>query len=259
MIAEDVARNVDEYLARFEGKTKRVARLVLVALEFYPLLSFKPPLSYLDVATRRQFIEKRFYQDVTLRLIPRFLRILVRALIGMGKQLSYLGYYNDPRTFASVGYVPSQRPRRRAPRASPPAPVAARRTARRAGDAQRRVVVIGSGRRSICRTDREGGRSVLMIERGNYFDPTGFTEDEAEMLGRLYADGALQLTRAFDFQILQGSCVGGSTVVNNAVCFDLPKNVLARWNDAPLSAGLDSERLRQSFRDVRFDRRGAPR
>ncbi|HKA37409.1 MAG TPA: GMC family oxidoreductase [Thermoanaerobaculia bacterium] len=256
---EDVARNVDEYLARFEGKTKRVARLALVALEFYPLLSFKPPLSYLDRAARRQFIEKRFYQDVTLRLIPQFLRVLVRALIGMGKQLSYLGYYNDPRTFASVGYVPfSQRPttpqRLRDSPSPPRRPLRVRTASDVTGETlDGDVVVIGSGAGASILANRlvKSGRSVLMIERGDYFDPAGFTEDEAEMLGKLYADGALQLTRAFDFQIIQGSCVGGSTVVNNAVCFDLPENVLARWNDAPLLAGLDPEKLRRSFKDVR--------
>lgn len=256
---EDVARNVDEYLARFEGTTKRVARLALVALEFYPILSFKPPLSYLDAAARREFIEKRFYQDVTRRLIPRFLRILVRALIGMGKQLCYLGYYNDPRTFASVGYVPfSQRATTRELLRESPSP--ARRPLRvltasdvtgETLDADVVVIGTGAGASILAHGIAKSGRGVLMIERGNYFDPSTFTEDEAEMLGKLYADGALQLTRAFDFQVIQGSCVGGSTVVNNAVCFDLPDRVRDRWNDAPLNAGLDPERLRESFRHVR--------
>ena len=256
---EDVARNVDEYLARFQGKTKRVARLALVALEFYPILSFRPPLSYLDAATRREFIEKRFYQDVTLRLIPRSLRVLVRALIGMGKQLCYLGYYNDPRTFASIGYVPfSERPTTKERLRESPSPARRPLLVRAASDVTGEtldadVVIIGSGAGAsvLAHGVVKAGRSVLMIERGDHFDPSGFTEDEAEMLGKLYADGALQLTRAFDFQVIQGSCVGGSTVVNNAVCFDLPDRVLDRWNDAPLEAGLDPARLRRSFQDVR--------
>ncbi len=256
---EDVARNVDEYLARFEGRTKRVARLALVALEFYPIFSFRAPLSYLDAAARREFIEKRFYQDVTLRLIPRFLRILVRALIGMGKQLCYLGYYNDPRTFASVGYVPfSQRattPDRLSESPLPPRrPLVVHTASDMTGETlDGDVVVIGSGAGAsiLAHGIAKTGRGVLMIERGNYFDPSGFTEDEAEMLGKLYADGALQLTRAFDFQVIQGSCVGGSTVVNNAVCFDLPGRVLDRWNDEPLRAGLDPGRLKKSFQEVR--------
>src|SRR5262249_21011869 len=115
------------------------------------------------------------------------------------------------------------------------------------------VVVIGSGAGASILANRlvKSGRSVLMIASGDYFDPAGFTDDVGELIGKVSDDAAQQLTRAFDFQIIQGSCVGGSTVVNNAVCFDLPENVLARWNDAPLLAGLDPEKLRQSFKDVR--------
>jgi len=256
---EDVARHVDIYLSRFEGGTKRIARLCLVALEVYPLLSFRPPLSHLEVHARRAFIQKRFYQDVTLRLIPRFLRILVRALIGMGKQLCYLGYYNDERAFASVGYVPFSR-RATTPQRLRDSPSPARQPllVHTSSDTTSEtlsadVVVIGSGAGAsiLALGVARDGRDVLMIERGNYVDPAQFSEDEAEMLGRLYADGALQLTRTFDFQVIQGSCVGGSTVVNNAVCFDLPEHVRERWNDVPLRAGLDLGRLQKSFEHVR--------
>ena len=61
-----------------------------------------------------------------------------------------------------------------------------------------------------------------MLERGQYVEPRHFTEDEVGMIGRLYADGLMQQTEDFRFTVLQGSCVGGSTTVNNAVCFDPP-------------------------------------
>src|SRR2546423_5196966 len=47
-------------------------------------------------------------------------------------------------------------------------------------------------------------------------------------------------------------CVGGSTVVNNAVCFDLPDHVRDRWLDpAGPDAGLDPDRLADAFLRVR--------
>jgi choline dehydrogenase-like flavoprotein len=47
-------------------------------------------------------------------------------------------------------------------------------------------------------------------------------------------------------------CVGGTTVVNNAVCFDLPEHVLRRWNDpSGLDAGIDPDRLGGRFRELR--------
>jgi choline dehydrogenase-like flavoprotein len=90
-----------------------------------------------------------------------------------------------------------------------------------------------------------------MLERGDHEDPRTFTEDEAEMLTRLYGDGALQLSRDFRFQVLQGSCVGGSTVINNAVCFRMPEEVLSRWNDpSGINARLDETQVWRSFDEV---------
>ncbi|TPW13636.1 MAG: hypothetical protein FD129_1233, partial [bacterium] len=68
------------------------------------------------------------------------------------------------------------------------------------------------------------------------------------MLGRLYVDGAFQLSRDFGFQVLQGSCLGGTTVVNNAVSFELPPDVLDRWNDADgHAAQLNPRNLASAF------------
>src|SRR5260370_12986600 len=71
------------------------------------------------------------------------------------------------------------------------------------------------------------------------------------MICKLYADGVCQQTQDCRFTVLQGSCVGGSTVVNNAVCFEPPEHVLARWNDpAVYRAGLDLDGLRRSVANV---------
>lgn len=258
--AEEVARNVDTYLAAFRGRTKWIMKLVLAGMQIYPLLSFHPPLSYMDADARYEFLTRRFYQDVTARLAPPFWRAIVQGMIRMAKQLSYLGYYNDARTFASVGYVRfTERPDVSARFAQCPAPERHPLrvytpsdivTEQLEGD----VVVVGSGAAASILSYglAKAGRQVLMLERGDFVDPTQFTDNEVEMLAKLYADGALQLSKDFRFQVLQGSCVGGTTVVNNAVCFDIPDKVLDRWNDpASLNAGLDVDRLRQSFRDVR--------
>src|SRR5262249_8054018 len=116
------------------------------------------------------------------------------------------------------------------------------------------VVIVGSGAGASILAEgllREG-REVLMLERGDYVDPTQFSEDEVEILGKLYHDGALQLSRDFRFQVLQGSCVGGTTVANNAGGFDLPPEGRARGKDTDsLNAGLDPARLWSSFEHIR--------
>jgi choline dehydrogenase-like flavoprotein len=90
-----------------------------------------------------------------------------------------------------------------------------------------------------------------VVERGRYVEPREFSEDEVEMIGKLYADGVFQQTQDFRFTVLQGSCVGGSTVVNNAVCFEPPSHVLERWNDPVMHhAGLNLGALRASVAAV---------
>jgi choline dehydrogenase-like flavoprotein len=62
----------------------------------------------------------------------------------------------------------------------------------------------------------------------------------------------MQMSTDARFQVLQGRCVGGSTVVNNAVCFELPEHVLDRWNDGNgLNAGIDEDELEAAFARLR--------
>ena len=90
-----------------------------------------------------------------------------------------------------------------------------------------------------------------MLERGKYLEPRYFTDNEVDMIGRLYADGVMQQTEDFNFTVLQGSCVGGSTTVNNAVRFRLPQPVLERWNDHNArDAGLDLTELMSSVEHI---------
>src|SRR5262249_17855905 len=95
------------------------------------------------------------------------------------------------------------------------------------------VVIIGSGaaRSILAEQLLAPGRDVLLLEKGLYVDPDDFTEDEVHQIGHLYADGALQVSQSYRFQIIQGNCVGGGTVINNAVCFETPERILQSWND----------------------------
>jgi choline dehydrogenase-like flavoprotein len=104
------------------------------------------------------------------------------------------------------------------------------------------VVIIGSGAAggTLAEQLAAQGREVLIIEKGPYVPQDNFSEDEVDMISRLYSDGALQISQSLRFTVLQGSCVGGTTVVNNAVCFDTPDDVLERWNDPQgNNAGID--------------------
>ncbi len=259
LTAEQVAANIDGYLYSLRARAKRKSKLALTALTIYPLVRFRPPLPLLSPQRRLSFVERAFINDVSERRLPGFLRRLVQSMLFAAQQLTFIGYYSDPRTHESTGYVPfSERPRYSAALASvdtdrQPLDV---RTPREidAEAVTADVAIVGSGAAGAILAHRLAGRGrdVLLLERGLHVDPADFTEDERRQFSDLYADGGLQLSTDARFQVLQGMCVGGTTVVNNAVCFDLPADVLDRWNDGDgLDAGLDPARLDASFSRIR--------
>ena len=255
---EQVAGNVDEYLHSFAAKGKRKLKLALSALTVYPMLRLRPPLPILSPERRRRFVERCFIKDVAERRLPGPLRRIVQSMLYAAQQLAFIGYYGDPRTAHATGYVPfSRRPgyREKLARGETDRPRLSSRTPREIdGDlVTADVAVVGSGAAGAIIAYRlaEAGREVVVVERGRHVDPSQFTEDERVQYSNLYADGALQLSSDARFGVLQGMCVGGSTVVNNAVCIELPAPVLERWNDpAGLDAGLSEPRLESAFRSV---------
>src|SRR5688572_8380905 len=255
----EIAANTDRYLSSFRAQRKWIVQVAMVGLYFYPLLTLRPPLPLMSPEERLAFIRKRFLAEIPGRSARGLWRTLTRAMIRLASQMTYLGYYSDPRSFEAVGYVPFSQRDRYAADVAKAQPATRRVHALRpadvngaAGELSADAVVVGSGAAGaiIAAELAAAGKQVLIVERGEHVDPSQFTEDEAEMLIRLYADGALQLARDFRFQVLQGMCVGGSTVVNNAVCFEIPPRVLERWSGEH-AAGLDPDRLHDCFEAVR--------
>jgi choline dehydrogenase-like flavoprotein len=256
--AAEVARNVDRYLSRIPGRGRGRIQLALVALTALPLLFARPPFPAIGPGARLEFLKKRFVRDLAARrgglLRLEAVRGAVQAMIRVASQMTYLGYYGDERSHASVGYAPfSRRPGSAAKLATVdhdrPGVRCLGPAALRNGGLDADVVVVGSGAAGSILAYRlaEAGRRVLVLERGPHVDPRDFVEDEVAMYLKLYNEGALQVARDFRFQVLQGMCVGGSTVVNNAICFDPPPAVLDRWGDA----GLDRASVEQATREVR--------
>ncbi|HKA20340.1 MAG TPA: GMC family oxidoreductase [Blastocatellia bacterium] len=88
--------------------------------------------------------------------------------------------------------------------------------------------------------------SICLLERGSYYSPKQeFSDDEMRMIRMLYTEGGLQISRRFDFTILQGGCVGGTTVINNAVCFKMPDVSRSEWQNFGIDvSALDSHYAR---------------
>jgi choline dehydrogenase-like flavoprotein len=95
------------------------------------------------------------------------------------------------------------------------------------------VCVIGSGAAGaiIAWEMAEQGHTVVVLEKGGYHPRQDFTQREDQMIPLLFKNSGLQFTIPGGIAVAQGSCVGGSTVVNDAVCFRTPDAVLGWWED----------------------------
>jgi choline dehydrogenase-like flavoprotein len=249
---QEIAHNVDSYLARLDARGKRRVQAALTALALWPLLSLRPPLPLLDPISRKRFLERRFITDVAQRRAFAPLRPLLQGMIRLGSQMSYLGYYGDSRSWPEIGYTPfKDRPGGRPPEPEdlPEPPLTSLTTPPRDGRADYDTIVVGSGAAGGILAYRfaQEGRRVLVLERGPHVDPRRFTDDEVDQYLRLYNAGALQLATDFRLQVLQGMCVGGGTTVNNALCLDPPPEVLDEWS----KRGIDRAALERAIGEVR--------
>lgn len=163
----------------------------------------------------------------------------------------------DPLNYSP--YRPSEpSPKRPAPRLStpvnePPLP------------AEVDYIVIGSGPGGAVMTYRlscgDPTARILMIDRGSRYSPhQDFNDREIEMMAKVYKEGGLQQTKRADMSVLQGECVGGGSVINNAVCYKIPSGIKDRWQTdygIPLD-GLDAayEKIGEELGIVRIGTNG---
>ena len=105
------------------------------------------------------------------------------------------------------------------------------------------VAIAGSGPAGTLLAQRLSaqGKSVVLLEAGPYVPERTIDADEILWTARLYMDSALQQAnsatplfgaQAPSFMVLQGACLGGGGIINNAVCFRLPEWRLRRWQAA---------------------------
>lgn len=98
-------------------------------------------------------------------------------------------------------------------------------------------LIVGSGAGGSIMSYRlacEAGdpEKILIVERGTRYQPLqDFNNSEMEMMRKLYKEGGLQQTKKFTMSVLQGECVGGTTVVNNSICIEMTNTVKDRWHN----------------------------
>ncbi len=93
------------------------------------------------------------------------------------------------------------------------------------------VVIVGSGAGGAVMAYEMArkNKKVLILEAGSYVPSSQFNEIFPDMLEKLYVDHGGQTNSRGDLTVLQGQCVGGSTVVNGCVAFRIPEYILKDW------------------------------
>jgi choline dehydrogenase-like flavoprotein len=125
------------------------------------------------------------------------------------------------------------------------------------------VVVVGSGPAgaAVARTLAAAGARVLVLEEGPYLLPADFPEDGFSAMARLYRGMGTTLTAGrAPIPYLQGRAVGGTSVINGAISWRLPRDVHEAWlrDDPPLGEALPWERVSAALDQVESDLSIAP-
>lgn len=97
------------------------------------------------------------------------------------------------------------------------------------------ICIIGSGAGGGVAAHylAEAGYQVTVLEAGGYF-PQGAMSGKSEFsaMAASYFGGALQTTKKQDITIVQGKAIGGSTLINHALCFRIPEYTANKWTKA---------------------------
>jgi choline dehydrogenase-like flavoprotein len=102
------------------------------------------------------------------------------------------------------------------------------------------VVGSGAGGAPAAAALAAAGLEVVLLEAGARWETRDFTGDDAQMLARLMKAAT---AAGSGMELYAGACVGGSTVVNDALCWRPPPEVLARWRAEHGLAGLTESAL----------------
>ena len=95
------------------------------------------------------------------------------------------------------------------------------------------VVVVGSGAAgaTAAYTLAQAGLSVGIVEEGPWLKTREIAKDVHTAFGRVMRQSGMQVLQGAAYMpMLQGRCVGGSTLVNSAIAWRIPEDVVDDWS-----------------------------
>lgn len=111
------------------------------------------------------------------------------------------------------------------------------------------VIVVGSGVAGgrVAMDLTEAGARCLVLEAGDEVRTEDMPLGEADMISRLYWNGGLELSRKGSIVFTRGRCVGGGSVVNQALMDRLGSHILSRWSRESGVEWLNESVMRRAY------------
>jgi choline dehydrogenase-like flavoprotein len=103
------------------------------------------------------------------------------------------------------------------------------------------VCIVGSGAAGavLAKELVESGKRVVLLERGGYHEGKDMNQRDADMIPLLWKNSGFNFDDNLRIAIAQGCCLGGSTIINDGVCFDTPLRVQEEWRNHGVNFGQD--------------------
>lgn len=219
------------------GQFRLVLRLIQSPIANLVLFRKARPFRTMSPATRERYLLSWSTSRFPLRR---------SAFQGLRKLLTFLAYADpgadspNPR-LAAIGYRPDEpavtaeptlvRPVR------PPFEEGSPDDAMQL-DADAVIVGSGAGGGVVAAELARAGRSVVVLEAGEFVDEASLPTDELDAFGRLYLNHGLLTTWDGSVTMLAGTAVGGGTLVNWMTCLPAPAWVRDEWGREHAIEGL---------------------
>jgi len=118
-------------------------------------------------------------------------------------------------------------------------------------------VIVGTGPAgaAVAEVLTKAGQDVVMIEEGQWIKKHEFNGRAFDAQKKAYREmGAEAAMGRSMIPVVQGRCVGGGSVINAAIIWRLPEDVLARWRrEFGIGDAIDDQELLAAFETIERD------